>query len=573
MTDPRYVFLDRHAPQLKAGAYTVHASVSPHVDSLTQSGGTLGVELWIGGERFAMAPGSMHSVYPPEGSRGDYGRCLPHIALARDTLPWERTADDRDTPWLALILLHADEAARARLESLTLGEYRKHHPGTKGPEPGQTDSDHLQVIHLDDALAKLLIPTRDELTALCHVRGELRAGALQDGVAVVVGKRAPGPGQNTVHLVSLEDRIHEGQIDLGANAPRCTLVSLKSWTFYSEPTAGPSSASMAALLQKLDVSWLRVPPPNRGAEAAEPYLARGRTPRPHRMRSGESGASWYAGPLLPGPHAEVDDGLVKLPAASADELLWYDEQLGMFDVSYAAAWELGRLLALERPAVAGALAAWRRQRVLSARAKQEKAANAHLPQLQRTQPESLAPPTVLVEWLDGLRNLVGIPFKYLVPDERMLPPESLRMFSVSARWLAALRDGALSLARPPGLPRSDAESALLAASPLVPRSGFLLRSALVSGWPGLQLDEVAPVGGVDSAELPSHQIGLSPSILLYLCSARVTSLIIRQHPSTVHFALRDGEGPFLNLHPGMRGGELAMERLDRAQALKLTITP
>ena len=43
--------------------------------------------------------------------------------------------------------------------------------------------------------------------------------------------------------------------------------------------------------------------------------------------------------------------------------------------------------------------------------------------------------------------LEGIPFHYLVPDERLLPPESLKFFVVDPAWLAALRDGAFSIGR------------------------------------------------------------------------------------------------------------------------------
>ena len=49
-------------------------------------------------------------------------------------------------------------------------------------------------------------------------------------------------------------------------------------------------------------------------------------------------------------------------------------------------------------------------------------------------------------WLAGLQTLAGVPFAYLVPDARMLPPESIRFFAVDPNWTTALTDGALSLA-------------------------------------------------------------------------------------------------------------------------------
>ena len=49
-------------------------------------------------------------------------------------------------------------------------------------------------------------------------------------------------------------------------------------------------------------------------------------------------------------------------------------------------------------------------------------------------------------WLADLQVLTGVPFAYLVPDSRMLPPESIRFFAVDPNWTAALVDGALSIA-------------------------------------------------------------------------------------------------------------------------------
>src|SRR4051812_17464311 len=56
-------------------------------------------------------------------------------------------------------------------------------------------------------------------------------------------------------------------------------------------------------------------------------------------------------------------------------------------------------------------------------------------------------PPNLIHWLAQLKNLQGIPFNYLVPDERLLPPESIKFFQIDATWLEALLDGALSIGR------------------------------------------------------------------------------------------------------------------------------
>jgi hypothetical protein len=564
--DTTYVLRDRHLPTLVSGRHELTATLTVTVDTEAEVCATR-AEFFVGGERFSLAPADVHSVYPPEGSRGDHGHSLPHIALRRDTLPWERKADGTSTPWLALILLNAEEAARHRLETVTLDECRRRIGGMLVLEPGQAGTDQVQLLEIDSSL----IPTRGELASLCHVRGELASGGLTECVAVVVSRRLPHEGRNTVHLVSLEDR-YQGDTLVGG-AQFCTVVSLKSWSFTCEKDKRDESESLAHLFQKLDGSWLRIPPDEKTAPA-EPYISRGRVPLPHRFRTGESGVSFYAGPLFPGPPSPEDP--VNLPAGSADELLVYHERLGMLDITYAAAWELGRLLALEHREVEIALSAWRRQKILAGRWKEEQRTQeyARLPQLQRALAQEAAPaPKVLVDWMKGLWRLEGIPFKYLVPDERMLTPESIRFFSVNRRWMDALLDGVLSLTRPATRAergaRSAAEQELLgkAVSPQV-LTGFLLRSAVVSGWPGL---EVEATGGT-----VHHSVDLSPSIRMVLFSGQPTRVAIHQHAGTLHLAVKDPiwkdqARRVLEIDTKLGSAALAKSMLARAESLELGI--
>jgi hypothetical protein len=56
-------------------------------------------------------------------------------------------------------------------------------------------------------------------------------------------------------------------------------------------------------------------------------------------------------------------------------------------------------------------------------------------------------PADIAAWLGRLLTLAGVPFGYLVPDEVMLPPESIRFFRLNETWIRALLDGAFSLGR------------------------------------------------------------------------------------------------------------------------------
>jgi hypothetical protein len=328
----RYTFRDAHRPTLTPGSYTLTAKWTITVDGERQEHSEETTDFWVAGERFWLKPADIQAMYPPAGSRGDYTDSLPHIVLARDTLPWERSAKGPEAPWLALLLLNAQEAAACHLQTLSVSAYRQSLPPRVEfrPEPGHEDSDQVQVIELSATLSRALLPDLQELSLLCHVR--TREGSdPPESVAVVVSKRLPHPGRNTVHLVSLESRYLGNDFD-AANLPTCTLITLKSWTFFCEPTH-IETESLDGLFARLRPGWLQLSPPADGM--AQRYLSWGCVPLPHRFRTGESGVSWYAGSLVPNRPWIGDVDPLKLPARSADELLWYDEEIGMLNIGYA----------------------------------------------------------------------------------------------------------------------------------------------------------------------------------------------------------------------------------------------
>jgi hypothetical protein len=140
-----------------------------------------------------------------------------------------------------------------------------------------------------------------------------------------------------------------------------------------------------------------------------------------------------------------------------------------------------------------------------------------------TTPEATAAdvPRQIMQWLAQLKLLHNVPFRYLVPDERMLPPESIRFFHVDLNWLDALIDGAYSIGRyasglGQGTLHNRVEGALAESlapalnraarsrrrqqfgaamaddpAPFEAVTGFLLRSQVVKGWPGLQANAYA----------------------------------------------------------------------------------
>ncbi len=106
-------------------------------------------------------------------------------------------------------------------------------------------------------------------------------------------------------------------------------------------------------------------------------LNEGYVPLAYEMRSGERTAGWYRGPLLPVRTKPAQSTApARAPFESAEAALIYDSRTGMLDVSYAVAWQIGRLLALSSPQFASSLSRWRQQgQVLSDRLLQAKILN------------------------------------------------------------------------------------------------------------------------------------------------------------------------------------------------------
>jgi hypothetical protein len=555
---PKLEFLDSHRPPLTSGAYelTVTQKVAIHgteVDSSTRT-----QRFGVFGERFALAEDDVVSVFPPPGSLGDHANVLPHVVLRRSTLPWERLIArvggegeqaQNTIPWMAVLVFGEDELAAgvAQPPNVRLGTLKAAAAGWPGLalEPAQHDDDLVAVIDVPHALLADMLHTGRELRYLAHVRRGLDVNDQPQGdeyAVVVAGRRPRSGGASVAHLVSLEGRyeydFHTADYHFhGVNeADRVRLVSLKSWRF----SCVDASQNFAALLSHLDRApqGLRLPPTG---DQAEPFLSRGYVPCPHFLRRGATSVSWYHGPLVP-PRAGEPVPAGVYPARAADQLLRYDETLGLLDTGYAAAWELGRLLALSSGRVAATLSRWRHELVRWAHADTH-LAEPHLATTSRAVERPAFPPVAL-KWLKSTALLCGIPFNYLVPDERMLPADSMRIFSVDPAWMAALFDGALSVGRVTSahhaadavrIPEVEALQTLAV-------SGILVRSSVVAGWPSLVVEGFTRVPGatdlIQNDKRPLLRMErLSRDVLLCLFGAEVNTIEMHQPPEAIHFAV------------------------------------
>ncbi len=191
-------------------------------------------------------------------------------------------------------------------------------------------------------------------------------------------------------------------------------------------------------------------------------------------------------------------------------------------------------------------------------------------QLDITEPESEMPPYMEL-FLSHLRLLVGVPFDYLVADDRLLPDESIRFFYLDRSWTDRLIDGAIAVGKigtreqahhqghaPAVNQQIDLSERIVRTiqrglknftsaktdndqntAPAEIVTGFLMRSSAVSGWPHMDVrayptrlqepfDPADPE--IQSSQLPTLRLELlSPGVMIALFQG-VPQLVILEEP-------------------------------------------
>lgn len=350
-------------------------------------------------------------------------------------------------------------------------------------------------------------------------------------------------------------------------------------------------------------------------------IADGYVPLAYHTRSGENTFAWYRGPLSPVLTQSLNNAL---PFYTADAALIYDKTYGIFDVSLASAWEAGREAALADSSFGQKLLEFRNkthqltdsllhrlnsdhftasqiEQVESTTTVQDMFLSLLTPQLIKdigattsksagvnnrvtpspspTDPVAdakafLAEPAVqskmqalistdiapVAEWLANFMLLYPLPFDNLVPDQRMLPVESLRFFYFDQNWLSAGLDGAMSLGldssrqtflsevtkgllynaamQALGVIRAKLEGNPISGNPNPPTvlSGFLLRSALVSGWPNLA---IRAKDASDNSLKILRMDHLSSSVLLCVFDGVPNNIELSQPQESLGFGVDD----------------------------------
>lgn len=153
-----------------------------------------------------------------------------------------------------------------------------------------------------------------------------------------------------------------------------TFPVLAHWTFTCS-----EAGDFQARMQALDVGLLGTlvpparPPPGKAPQPPTrpppEVLATGHLSLDAVTRAGEAERVWYRGPLAPRPGTRaVPDAAGRVPILHVSDQARRLGPDGREDVSLAAAFEIGRLLALAEPAAVAALLRWRRAGFTAGRA-------------------------------------------------------------------------------------------------------------------------------------------------------------------------------------------------------------
>lgn len=178
-------------------------------------------------------------------------------------------------------------------------------------------------------------------------------------------------------------------------------------------------------------------------------------------------------------------------------------------------------------------------------------------------------PAYLEAFLAHLRVLVGVPFPYLVPDDRLLPNEAIRFFYLDRSWTDRLVDGVFAVGKIGTREQAHHQAAHPAiragldvtqrmvrdlqrgrvpnfddqrnsVSGLAPYkdpppqviTGFVLRSAAVAGWPHMDVRAFSEVLSPDALYKDHDLANTSP--------AKLTLLRLERLAPSILLALIDG---------------------------------
>lgn len=367
--EKEFKLADSCVPGLEEGRYTaegIQTVTLPQNDTFS-----VRKDFYVAANTETMAADEVFSVYPAPEQQGDFAGTLPFIVLKNKTYPWiKRWMEDIDghrVPWTALIVVSEDEGPREMdvkyKELKNLKEEGVFFPYKEKTTACCKDDDNVHILTIPKETYDSIMPDAEDLPWLAHAKF-VNLSAAEDSIAqqdgwfstVIANRFVPSSEghavKSTVHLVSAEGYLN-AKIPNDCDFVR--FISIYHWNVYSEKTQDQSFVSLVNGL------------------AEHSGIVKEKDLKPHHLRTGEKTFSFYHGPLLP-YHSERYDEINGEEKFTADGRMIYDSENGIFDVSYSAAFQLGRLITLSRRSEAEKIVTWRKDQAVKKHLNKQKAA-------------------------------------------------------------------------------------------------------------------------------------------------------------------------------------------------------
>lgn len=390
-----FKLIDSYVPSLHNGTYKVTFEQKIHLSNNTTSSPidfktTKNFGVVVNSNK--LTDNAVFNVQPAPNQQGDFSTELPYMVINDPSFPWikEQTTENEKSsinennnpiPWLALIVISEKEVYEEK--DVKYGNL-KDEAGEKIQEDGETkgvyfnyekcslcqNNDLIHLVTVRKEIFNQLIPTKNERVWLTHCkRVDLSdtddVTAQNDGYfSVIIANRFPpcNNGQitnaqpienddvpsvkNTVHLIAAhlydDKNMEDGKGLTLEAAGYVKMISLYHWNIYSDVKEN-ADKSFKKIMERLNKDNL-----------TEKAL------KVHYLRSGEKTYSWYHSPIQPmkynRPQRNAFNGENKY---TSDGRLIYNTTNGIFDVSYAAAFNLGRIVTLSHGKEAQQIANWR----------------------------------------------------------------------------------------------------------------------------------------------------------------------------------------------------------------------
>lgn len=320
-----------YLPPLKDGYYRVGAVIKTDLWNDMEA---VPVAFEISGPRFILREDEIRSVYPPVMEEGDFGQVLPKIVFQRKTLPWERESITSNTPWLYLLCGSKEELGKlvaCKVKDAFTAKKTVYLPKLNLAEEEKEEDCCYGEIPLN--LWKAIFPRQEELPYLAYAENHRAQEENADWYSVLCGNRLPensreGQDQTcwVVSLEGLEELFDDSFWEKDNGWKSVRILVLYHWDFVSRK----NEVQFQKLAENLTVKPLWSDE-GRWKENLYSFL-------PIRDPD-ENKVFYYQGPFCRNEPEKEEMRVVERPV----DLYQYRQELQGTDVSYAAAWQIGKL--------------------------------------------------------------------------------------------------------------------------------------------------------------------------------------------------------------------------------------